>query len=106
MGKLAVQKYFAFMILIATALMMIFTFVGLFGGEVNPAGNTARSLLVYALPLLIIGNAVLLIYWLIMRRWHWMLMPLLTILCCIPYIGTLYQVRIGDENGWRKSRRD
>jgi len=96
MGKLAVQKYFSFMILIATALMMIFTFVGLFGGEVNPAGNTARSLLVYALPLLIIGNAVLLIYWLIMRRWHWMLMPLLTIACCIPYMGTLYQFG-GDE---------
>ena len=52
MGKLAVQKYFSFMILIITALMMIFTFVGLFGGNVNPAGNTARSLLVYALPVL------------------------------------------------------
>ena len=70
MGKLAVQKYFSFMILIITVLMMIFTFVGLFGGNVNPAGNTARSLLVYALPVLIIGNAILLIYWLIMRRWH------------------------------------
>ena len=91
MGKLAVQKYFSFMILIITALMMIFTFVGLFGGNVNPAGNTARSLLVYALPVLIIGNAVLLLYWLIMRRWHWALIPFITLLCCIPYIGTLYQ---------------
>ena len=91
MGKLAVQKYFSFMILIITALMMIFTFVGLFGGNVNPAGNTARSLLVYALPVLIIGNAVLLLYWLIMRRWHWALIPFITLLCCIPYISTLYQ---------------
>jgi len=91
MGKLAVQKYFSFMILIITVMMMIFTFVGLYGGNVNPAGNTARSLLVYALPLLIIGNLILLIYWLIMRRWHWALIPLITILCCIPYMGTLYQ---------------
>ena len=91
MGKLAVQKYFSFMILIITALLMIFTIVGLFGGNVNPVGNTARSLLVYALPLLIAANAVMLIYWIIMRRWHWMLMPLITLLCCIPYIGTLYQ---------------
>ncbi len=85
------------MILIITVLMMIFTFVGLFGGNVNPAGNTARALLVFALPILIAGNVVLLIYWLIMRRWHWMLMPLITILCCIPYIGTLYQFGGPDE---------
>ena len=98
MGKLAVQKYFSFMILILTAIMMVFTFVGLYGGEVNPAGNTARALMVFALPLLIIGNVVLLIYWLIMRRWHWMLMPLITLLCCIPYIGTLYQFGSLDEN--------
>ena len=48
MGKLAVQKYFSFMILILTAIMMVFTFVGLYGGEVNPAGNTARALMVFA----------------------------------------------------------
>jgi len=97
MGKLAVQKYFSFMILIITLLMMIFTFVGLFGGNVNPVGNTARSLMVYALPVLIIGNAILLIYWLIMRRWHWALIPFITLLCCIPYIGTLYQFGEPDE---------
>ena len=97
MGKLAVQKYFSFMILIITLLMMIFTFVGLFGGSVNPVGNTARSLMVYALPVLIIGNAVLLLYWLIMRRWHWALIPFITLLCCIPYIGTLYQFGEPDE---------
>ena len=51
MGKLAVQKYFSFMMLIISFLLMIFTFVGLYGGEVPPAGNTARAMLVYALPL-------------------------------------------------------
>ena len=97
MGKLAVQKYFSFTILIITVLLMIFTIVGLYGGEVNPAGNTARSMLVYALPLLIIGNAVLLIYWLILRRWHWALIPLITILCCIPYSQTLFKFGSLDE---------
>ena len=66
MGKLAVQKYFAFMILILTVLMMIFTIVGLFGGDVFPGGNMARALLVYALPLLMAGNVILLVYWLIL----------------------------------------
>ena len=97
MGKLAVQKYFSFTILIATVLLMVFTITGLFGGDVNPAGNTARAMLVYALPLLIIGNFVFLIYWCIMRRWHWALMPFITLLCCIPYIGTLYQFGEPDD---------
>ena len=87
MGKLAVQKYFSFMMLIITLMMMIFTIVGLFGGDANPSGNMARALLVYVLPLLIAGNVILLIYWLILRRWHWALMPFITLLCCIPYTG-------------------
>lgn len=97
MGKLAVQKYFSFTILIVTVLLMVFTITGLFGGDVNPAGNTARAMLVYALPLLIAGNVVLLIYWCIMRRWHWALIPLITILCCIPYSTTLYKFGSTDE---------
>ena len=97
MGKLAVQKYFAFMILILTVLMMIFTIVGLFGGDVFPGGNMARALLVYVLPLLMAGNFVLLIYWLILRRWHWAVMPLFTLLCCIPYSQTIYKFGSTDE---------
>ena len=62
MGKIAVQKYFSFMMLIITFLLMIFTFVGLFGGDVPPAGNTARAMLVYALPILIACNVFFLIY--------------------------------------------
>ena len=98
MGKLAVQKYFSFMMLIISFLLMIFTFVGLYGGTVPPAGNTARAMLVYALPLLIVGNVIFLIYWLIRLRFHWALMPLITLLCCIPYIGTLFQFGAVDEN--------
>ena len=103
MGKLAVQKYFSFMMLIISFLLMIFTLVGLFGGDVQPAGNTARAMLVYALPLLIIANAVFLIYWLIRLRFHWALMPLITLFCCIPYIGTLFQIGSTDEKADAKS---
>ena len=103
MGKLAVQKYFSFTILILTVLLMIFTIVGLYGGDVNPAGNTARSMLVYALPLLIVGDAILLLYWLILRRWHWALMPLITLLCCIPYSQTLYKFGSLDETAEAKA---
>lgn len=103
MGKLAVQKYFSLMMLIISFLLMIFTFVGLFGGDVQPAGNTARAMLVYALPLLIIANVVFLIYWLVRLRFHWALMPFITLLCCIPYIGTLFQLGSTDEKADVKS---
>ncbi len=91
MGKLAVYKYFAFMFLVITLLVSAFTIFGLFGGNTDPAKNTAMAMLVYVLPLLIIANALLCIYWIIRRRWHWLLIPVITLLCCIPYIGTLYQ---------------
>lgn len=97
MGKLAVQKYFSFTILILTVLVMIFTIVGLYGGDVQPAGNTARAMLVYALPVLIAANFVLFVFWLIMRRFHWAFIPLIAILCCIPYSETLYQFGSLDE---------
>ena len=93
MGKLAVYKYFSFLFLIATFAIAGFTIFGLFGGNVPPAGNSARALLVYVLPFFIVLNIVMLAYWLIRRRWHWAVVPLLTILFCIPYIGTILQVR-------------
>lgn len=91
MGKLAVYKYITMMFLVIQIVLSIFTFVGLFGGNVPPSGNTARAMLVYVLPLLIATNAIILIYWLIKRLWIVSAIPIITILSCIPYIGTIYQ---------------
>src|SRR5574344_1612716 len=71
MSKLAVKKYFSFMFISVTILVMFLTFVGLYGGDVNPAGNTARALLCFALPVLIICNTALLLYWPCFRKWLW-----------------------------------
>ena len=102
MGKLAVYKYFSFLFLGATIIASIFTFVGLFGGNVTPVGNTAKAMLVYVLPLMIILDACFLLYWLIRRRWHWAAIPLLTIACTIPYMGTIYQFGSLDESAEEK----
>lgn len=91
MGKIAVYKYVAMMFLVIQVVVSSFTFVALFGGDVTPVGNTARSMLVYVLPLLIIANLLLAIYWLVRRRWIFLAIPVITVACCIPYIGTLYQ---------------
>lgn len=93
MGKLAVYKYFSMMMLAAQTVITAFTFIGLFGGKVTPAGNTASAMLVYALPLLIIANILTLFYWLIRRCWYLAAIPVVTVLCCIPYIGTAFQFR-------------
>ena len=103
MGKLAVYKYVSFLLLITTFLLSGFTFFGLFGGNVTPVGNMARAMLVYILPLLIIADIVMMIYWLIRRRWHWAVIPFITVLCCIPYSGTIYQFRSFDEQIKNKS---
>jgi len=102
MGKLAVYKYFSLLFLIITFITATATFIALIGGNYSPTGNTAKAMLVYILPLLIIANIVLLVYWLIRRRWHWALIPFVTTLCCIPYSGTLYQFRSLDEKADKK----
>ena len=92
MGKLAVYKYISMMFLVVQCIVSTFTIVALFGGDVNPVGHSARAMLVYILPVLIAINIVLLIYWLIRRKWFYALIPVITIACCIPYIGTLIQI--------------
>ena len=92
------MKYVAAMFLTVQIILTIFTVVALFGGEVNPIGHSARAMLVYVLPLLILANAVMLVYWIIRRKWLYALIPIITIACCIPYIGTTWQFRSLDKN--------
>ncbi|MBR1547817.1 MAG: endonuclease/exonuclease/phosphatase family protein [Prevotella sp.] len=91
MGRLAVYKYVAMMFLVFQLVLTAFTFTGLFGGDVNPVGHSARAMLVYVLPLLIIANLLMIIYWLLRRRWILALVPVITVACCIPYLGTFLQ---------------
>ena len=48
MGKLAVYKYISMMFLVIQCILTAFTIVALFGGDVNPAGHSARAL--FSLP--------------------------------------------------------
>ena len=91
MGKLGVFKYVSFMLLIVTTLVAVFNIFGLFGGTVDPASGTAMAMLVYILPFLLGANIILLIYWAIRRKWHWMAIPAISLLCSIPYMRTVYQ---------------
>ena len=72
------MKYFAAMLLTVQVILTIFTFVALFGGNVSPIGHSARAMLVYVLPLLILANTVMIVYWLIRRKWFFMLIPIVS----------------------------
>ena len=78
------------MLLVVTVLLAVFTLFALFGGSADPSSSTALAMLVYVLPLLILGNVVMFFVWLVQRRWHWLAIPAITLLCCIRYVGTLY----------------
>ncbi|MBQ8158413.1 MAG: endonuclease/exonuclease/phosphatase family protein [Prevotella sp.] len=103
MGKLAVYKYFSFMILVITLLMALFTIAGLFGGNANPTHETAIAMIVYALPIFIIGDLIVLTFWLIRRRWHWAAIPAVVLISCIPYIGTIFQLGLFQSEPDNKS---
>ena len=49
------------------------------------------AMLVYVLPFLLGLNIIMLAYWAIRRRWHWMAIPAVSLLCSIHYIGSVYQ---------------
>ena len=102
MGKLAVYKYAAMMFLVAQIVVTTFTFMGLYGGDVSPIGNNARAMMVFILPVLIVINLLLFVYWLVRKRWIHALIPVITVACCIPYMGTLFQLRSLDKGAEAK----
>ena len=97
MAKKGVFKYISFMFLLITTLLAIFTLFGLCGGLVDPAKGTAMAMLVYALPILIVANIIMAIYWIVRRRWHWLVIPGISLLCCIPFVGAQYQFGFFNE---------
>jgi len=104
MGKLAVYRYIALMFLVVQLVLSAFTFTGLFGGDVSPIGHSARAMLVYILPVLIAANLLMLFYWLVRRKWLLSLLPLVTIVCCLPYLGTFLRPGTLDKSAADRQR--
>lgn len=93
MGKLAVKKYFQFILLSFGIVIGIFTFIGLLGGDANPATSTATSMTIFVLPILVVVNLLMVIYWAVRKAWKFIGINLIPLLFCIPYVGTFLQLR-------------
>lgn len=90
MGKKAVKQYFHIIVLVASILLCLFTLIGLFGGDVAPAGHNVRVMSALVLPFLLICNVLALVYWVITRSWF-AFIPVIALVSSINYIGTIFQ---------------
>lgn len=90
MGKKAVKKYLSAVILTLTVINLVFTLVGLYGGEVAPQGNTLRATSTMLLPVFVAFNLLTLLFWVIRRSWF-AIIPLLTFAFSYRYVGTIFQ---------------
>lgn len=91
MAKKALIKYAQFMMLAISVALSIFHLMGLFGGYVIPTHNLAFALMVFTVPVFVFLNFLMLLYWLIRRRWHWTIIPAIPLLLSFYYIGGYLQ---------------
>lgn len=90
MGKKAVKQYINIIILVISIILLIFTIIGIYGGNVNPTGHYLRAMTTLALPFILLCNFVVLIYWAI-RRSYIAAIPVLALIVSFGYIGTIFQ---------------
>ena len=90
MGKLAVYKLIYLISIITTLLIVAITITAAFCAQINPNENILIAMLGLGLPVLLIINLVLMIYWMLRRRF-WLWFPLIAILANIGYLTSIIQ---------------
>lgn len=88
MGRKAVSKLFYCMSILVTFLLAGVTCAGAFSGYVSPAKHIVLTFIGLALPVLLLTNLIVLIYWGIRRR-IWWIVPLVAILGNWGYLGRI-----------------
>lgn len=81
--------YFRVSGLAFTVVIAMFTLMALFGGDDVPAKSIFHAMLTLTLPVWIVCNALLALWWTIRMTWY-AIIPVLTLCCCWNYICTLW----------------
>lgn len=97
MGKLALYKYAYFLSIVLTFGLTVITISGALAGNVSPKLNMFMTVVGLALPVLLIVNVVVLLYWLIRRR-VWCILPLVALLANWHYISATIQISASGES--------
>lgn len=98
MGKRAIVVYAKLLTVFFTVVTALFTFYALTGGDKSPVGHTFHACSVMAIPLLIILNFVALLYWALLRRKLWVILPAVALVCCWNYTKTIVQFGSQDDS--------
>lgn len=101
MGKLALFKFAYFLSIVATFVLVVVTILGAFAGNVSPRDNLFLTSIGLGLPVLLIINVLVCIYWVI--RWRiWFLLPLLALCVNFHFISSTFQLFGGgvEPNGY------
>ncbi len=94
MGKKAVSYLFYNLLIVATFLLLLLAVGGWRSGQVSPLEHENCFFLALGLPVVLLLNLILLIYWTIRLRF-WALLPLAALLLNGGYIAASYQLPIG-----------
>ena len=91
MGRLALYKFAYFLSIILTFVLAVITVMGTFAGNVSPKLNMFMTAIGLALPVLLILNAIIMIYWII-RLKFWFVLPMLALLTNYSFISSTIQL--------------
>lgn len=96
MGKLALFKFAYFVSVVLTFILAVITILGAFAGNVNPRYNLFMAGLGLALPVLLIINVGMFLYW-AFRRKMWVAFPLVALVANFNYISATIQLPAKDK---------
>lgn len=84
------------MSIVLTFVLTVVTVLGAFAGNISPKLNMFMTALGFALPALLIVNAIVLLYWLV-RRKYWFVLPTLALFANFHFISATIQLASGGE---------
>lgn len=90
MGKLALFKFAYFVSIVLTFILTVISVLGAFAGNVHPRSNMFMTGIGLALPVLLIINVIILLYWII-RRKIWFVLPLCAIAANYNFVSATIQ---------------
>lgn len=95
MGKLALLKFGYLVSIIVTFVLAIVSISGAFACTITPKQNMFLAGIGLVLPILLIINLFVMIYWLIRRRW-WFVLPIVSLAANFNYISAIIQFPTGE----------
>lgn len=90
LGKITIKA----ILLIITLIMAVAMLIAAWGGVVDPNKSSLMPLATLSMPVVLIGNAVVALVWLLMLKWKYALIPLATIAISWSPVSTVCPINL------------